>query len=213
MRNAGFWGGIVVSLIILILFNVLPSKDHHQHDVTATGHDDHGHHEANAHIVEEAEETVEPEMAESNEESNEMERLRTGFAEGSWEWQLLDFIESDEPEISFVLEKVPFEGEELPSEGGLELDHLAEIQTAFPFLNIDIQAHSTAAKNKVGRTAKRATCKARALWVMAKLRTRGVNKENISASGMADDALIPGLPTDDKAHRRITAVITRGASF
>lgn len=217
MKESGFWGGIAVSVIILILLNVLSGHDHDSaHSDSMSNH----HSEADAthaHSMESADDhsaaVQSEEEPKEDEAPDKMAMLRSQFQEGSWEWNVLNFIESDEPSVKIVLEKVPFDGDELPSEAVVELDHLADIHAAFPFLMMEVQAHSPKAKNEIGRKAKRVACKARALWVREKLKARGIPKESLTSAGMADDDLLPEIPADDKSQKRITATLTKGANF
>ena len=144
---------------------------------------------------------------------NPIHKLKLRFLDGSFEYQVLEFLEAKETTKSFVLDKVPYEGEELPAEATVQLDNLAEIYTLFPFLKIEIQAHTTAAGNDFGRKTKKVSSKARAMWVATKLNLKGVPNEMLSSSGMADEDLLPEYEPDDKAQKRIMAVLTKSRAF
>ena len=105
------------------------------------------------------------------------------------------------------------EGEELPAEATMQLDNLAEIYSKFPFLNIEIQAHTTGAKNEVGKKTKKVSSKARGMWVAAKLNMRGIPNNMLSSTGMGDDQLIEGIDPEDKGQKRIVAVLTKNRVF
>lgn len=145
--------------------------------------------------------------------SPEIETLRNKFEAGSWGYEVLYFIESEEMSASFNLDKVPYEGEELPAEASIHLDNLTEIANSFPYIMIDIQAHSTQAKNGAGRVAKKTGTKARAVWVATKLNLKGVENNRLSSTGMGDEQLLEGLDPEDKAHKRIMAVLTKNKDF
>lgn len=138
--------------------------------------------------------------------------LRARFPKNGFEWKILDFLSSDLPEIVVDLDKIPFEGEELSAEGESQLDNLVTIHQVFPFLLIDVQAHTTEAANGVARQAKRTASKARAVWVATKLNFKGIPSNKLSSSGMADDQLLPDYPGDDKRQKRIMAKITKPAT-
>lgn len=144
---------------------------------------------------------------------SDINSLRDKFAPESWEYAVLDFIESNEMSRSFNLDKVPFEGEELPVEAAIQLDHLTDIATAFPNLEIEIQAHTTAANNSAGRIAKKTASKARAVWVATKLNFRGIDNSRLSTSGMGDEMLLEEIDPEDKAQKRIMAVLTKSTNF
>lgn len=198
----------IINAFILFIFSLGDARGHSEseehHEVGHAVHETEIAHEDAAPV---AMQEVEHEPEDTEQKATDA--WRDKFEEGSWEWELLDFLDSDELAKMVTLERVPFEGEELPAEGVIELDHLAEIHTAFPFLNIEVQAHSTQAKNEVGRKAKRATCKARALWVKSKLKSRGIPGDNLTSQGMADDNLLQGIDPEDKSQRRITVLIQK----
>lgn len=135
--------------------------------------------------------------------------LRDRFPKNGFEWKILDFLASGQPEIVIALDKIPFEGEELSAEGESQLDNLVTIHQVFPYLLIDVQAHTTEAANGVARQAKRTASKARAVWVATKLNFKGIPSNKLSSSGMADEQLIPDYPGDDKRQKRIMAKITK----
>ncbi|GAB5539864.1 MAG: hypothetical protein Salg2KO_19670 [Salibacteraceae bacterium] len=138
-----------------------------------------------------------------------VDSLRAMYEKDSWEYNVLDFIESEDVLIALELDKVPFEGDELPAEAAVQLQNLSDISIGFPYLSLEIQAHTTKAENKVARAAKKATSKARALWVATKLNMRGVPSERLSSKGMADEELIDSIDPDDKRQKRIVAVISK----
>lgn len=108
---------------------------------------------------------------------------------------------------------MPYEGEELPAEATLQLENLAEIANSFPYINMEIQAHSSKAKNGASRIAKKTGTKARAVWVSTKLNLKGIESSRLSSSGMADKQLLEGIDPEDKAHKRIMAVLTKSKDF
>lgn len=152
-------------------------------------------------------------VATKESDNPEMNKLREKFQPGSWEYEVLEFIESEEMTATFNLDKVPYEGEELPAEAAIQLENLAEIASSFPYINIEIQAHTTAADNGAGRVAKKTTSKARALWVATKLSLKGVENSRLSSTGMADESLLDGFDPEDKAHKRIMAVLSKSKDF
>jgi hypothetical protein len=154
-----------------------------------------------------------PDSAAKPQEPAEVAEMRKKFPAGGFEWKVLDFIASDEPEVVVVLDKVPLEGEELSVDAEEQLNNLVSIHTAFPFLLIDVQAHTTEANNGVARQAKKATSKARAVWVATKLNLKGIPGDKLSSSGMADEQLLDAYEGDDKRQKRIMAKITRGKQF
>lgn len=135
--------------------------------------------------------------------------FRDKYAEGTWEYDVLDFMESKEMSMIFELDKVPFEGDELPADAEEQLDHLSDISLAFTELHLEVKAHTTAASNKVERTAKKATSKARALWVATKLNFKGLPTERLSSTGMADEELLEDVAPDDKKQKRIVVRLTK----
>ncbi len=145
--------------------------------------------------------------------SSPIHKMKLKFAKGTWEYEILNFIESDELKRSFVMDKVPFEGEELPAEASIQLDNLAAIYTTFPFLKIEVQAHTSAAKNDVGKKTKKIASKTLAMWVSAKLNMRGVPNNMLSSTGMGDEELIKDIDPEDKGQKRIVAVLTKDRAF
>jgi len=75
---------------------------------------------------------------------------------------------------------------------------------AYPDVNAEVQGHTTAAKNAVGRTKKKATSKARAFWVQQKLKGMGVEGKKLSSKGYADENLLSGIAEDADGQKRIT---------
>jgi flagellar motor protein MotB len=61
----------------------------------------------------------------------------------------------------------------------------------------------------VERTAKKATSKARALWVATKLNFKGLPTERLSSTGMADEELLEDVAPDDKKQKRIVVRLTK----
>jgi len=78
---------------------------------------------------------------------------------------------------------------------------------------MEIQAHSSKAKNGASRIAKKTGTKARAVWVSTKLNLKGIESSRLSSSGMADKQLLEGIDPEDKAHKRIMAVLTKSKDF
>lgn len=144
---------------------------------------------------------------------NPVNKMKLKFAKGTWEYEILNFIESEELKRSFVMDKLPFEGEELPAEASIQLDNLAAIHTTFPFLKIEIQAQTSAANNDLGKKTKQIASKTRAMWVSAKLNMRGVPNNMLSSTGMGDEELIKDIDPTDKGQKRIVAVLTKDRAF
>ncbi len=132
-----------------------------------------------------------------------------GFAEGSWAWSLQDFMDNGSGTKTFILDKIPFEGEEISVEGNQQLDDLAALLNAHPDMMAEVQAHTPEADNAIGRTAKKTASTARAAWVQLKLKTRGVDGKQLSSKGYADEMLLENLDPKDEAQKRLAIVITK----
>lgn len=148
------------------------------------------------------------------EHNSDMDSLATlgtdlSFNEGSWAWNLQDYMDNGSGEKVFILDQIPFEGDEISVEGKQQLDDLAALLKAHEDMNIEIQGHTKEAKNAVGKTSKKATSKARALWVQTKLSLRGVSGKQMKARGLGDDSLLPGVPGDDDSQRRIAVAMSK----
>jgi len=160
------------------------AQDHSGHDQA-----DHPDHEGHSH--------------DADMESMESLDANLNFAEGSWAHGLQESMDSG-AEQTFVLDKIPFEGEDLSAEGNQQLDDLAALLKAHPNSRIVIKGHTKEAKNAVGRQGKKTTSKVRALWVQTKLSLRGVGGDQMRARGMADEELVEGIAGDDEGQRRIS---------
>jgi len=191
---------LIATLIISCSNSSAPTEEKQEVDIEVT--------EAQAELNEE-DHVDEASQSDEPSKQSATAALKTQFTAGSWEWELIEFIESEDMMKVFELDQVPFDGEELPAEAVIQLDNLAEIHSNFPFLKIEVQAHTTAAKNELGKKTKMAASKARALWVSTKLKLRDVPKEQLSSKGMGDTELLKDLEPDDKAQRRIMAVISK----
>lgn len=158
-------------------------------------------------VANDAAETME-EVAEDMEGMDSID-ADMNFAEGSVEASLNDFINNGTGTQSFVLDKVPFEGEEISAEGKQQLDNVAELLKAHPELKCEIQGHTTKAKNAVGATAKKTASGARALWVKTKLSFRGVDKDQLESNGYGDEQLLEGVDPEDESQKRLVLVMTK----
>jgi outer membrane protein OmpA-like peptidoglycan-associated protein len=139
-----------------------------------------------------------------------MEAKTTGeLAAGSAEAKIQDFITHGTGTMVVVLDKIPFEGEELSDEGNAQLDALADMLKNNPNLHIEIQGHTTQAKNAVGATTKKTLSGARALWVKTKLSLRGAAASQMDANGYGDEMLLPEIAPDDEAQKRIAIAMSK----
>ena len=166
--------------------------------IEETGHEGHDH-SAEGH---------------SHETGSDMTAMETkgtdlGFAEGSWAWKLQDFMNNGSGSQTFILDKIPFEGEEISVEGNQQLDDLAALLKANPAMNAEVQAHTPAADNAIGRTAKKTASAARAGWVKLKLQSRGVDGKQLSSKGYADEMLLKNLDPKDDGQKRLAIVVTK----
>jgi outer membrane protein OmpA-like peptidoglycan-associated protein len=166
--------------------------------------EDHSGHDHSGHDHSEA----------SHEGGDDMEMMDSkgtdlGFAEGSWAWSLQDFMDNGSGTKTFILDKIPFEGEEISVEGNQQLDDLAALLKAHPDMMAEVQAHTPAADNAIGRTAKKTASTARAAWVQLKLKTRGVDGKQLSSKGYADEMLLENLDPKDEAQKRLAIVINK----
>jgi len=121
----------------------------------------------------------------------------------------MDFIANGSGTQTFVLDKIPFEGEEVSAEGAEQLDHLAAIFKANPDLRAEVQGHTSEAKNAVGRTAKKTASATRAAWVKTKLVFRGVDGKQLDAKGYADEQLLEGIAPDAEEQKRLVIALTK----
>lgn len=147
-------------------------------------------------------------MKENMESMESMDADMT-FAEGSAEATLADFIANGTGTTTIVLDKIPFEGEELSAEGKEQLDHIAEILKAHPDLKCEIQGHTTKAKNAVGATTKKTASGVRALWVKTKLSLRGVDGDQLESNGYGDEQPMPSVDPEDESQKRLALVMTK----
>ena len=133
-----------------------------------------------------------------------------GFEEGSWGWALQDYINNGTAEsMTFTLDHVAYDGDDLSDQGSKQLDDLATFLTGNPERGIVLRCHSREANNVAGRAAKMTVTKARALWVQEKLKARGVDGKQVDAKGVADSYLLEGLDGKDDAQNRITIEIKK----
>ena len=158
-------------------------------------------------VADEAADTME-EVAEDMEGMDSID-ADMNFAEGSVEASLNDFINNGTGTQSFVLDKVPFEGEEVSVEGKEQLDNVAAMLMAHPELKCEIQGHTTKAKNAVGATSKKAASGVRALWVKTKLSARGVEKDQLDSNGYGDEQLMEGVDPEDDSQKRLVLVMSK----
>ena len=151
---------------------------------------------------------------EVNAASPEMEKMATlsadlGIDEGSWGYDVLEYMESGEGEKEFTLDQIPYEGEELTAEGEKQLDDLASLLKQYPDLNVIVKGHSRSGDNAVEKTANKASSKARALWVQGKLGNRGVDGKQMQAKGIGGGEPLDGVDVKDMSQRRITIAFTK----
>lgn len=207
-------GGFALALLAAGIFTLSACGDG-DHDHGDLADDAAGHIENAAdhaeEIVEEAVETVEAETDSLRNDMDEMSSLNANlnFADGTMEKDLMSFIANGTGTKTFVLDKVPFEGEDLSAEGSEQLDHLAEIFKANPDLTAEIQGHTPEAKNAVGRTAKKTASAARAAWVKTKLVFRGVEAKQLNAKGYGDEELLEGIAPDADEQKRLVIALTK----
>lgn len=178
------------------------------------GGDDHGHdHDAGEHIeetmddagtvIEDATDAVEDAAMEG------MNKIEATWADGSMEKELSDFIATGSGTQTFALDKIPFEGEDLSAEGKEQLDNLSQMLKDHPELQVEIQGHTAAANNAIGRTAKKTASGTRAMWVKTKLVFRGVDGKQLSTKGYADEQLLEGIDPKDDAQKRLVVALTK----
>ena len=167
--------------------------DHADHADDAANHMENAT-EAVEEMADEAVDTMEAAADSLKTDMDEMNSLNAdlNFADGTMEKSLMDFIANGSGTQTFVLDKIPFEGEEVSAEGAEQLDHLAAIFKANPDLKAEVQGHTSEAKNAVGRTAKKTASAARAAWVKTKLVFRGVEGKQLNAKGYGDEELLEG---------------------
>lgn len=186
------------------------------------GHDHADHADDATEIIEEltdeagemasdAADTMEAAADSLKSDMDEMNSLNAdlNFADGSMEKSLMDFIANGSGTQTFVLDKIPFEGEEVSAEGAEQLDHLAAIFKANPDLRAEVQGHTSEAKNAVGRTAKKTASATRAAWVKTKLVFRGVEGKQLDAKGYADEQLLEGIAPDADEQKRLVIALTK----
>jgi outer membrane protein OmpA-like peptidoglycan-associated protein len=106
-----------------------------------------------------------------------------------------------------ILDKIPFEGEDLSDDAKAQLDELAEYLKANPELKMEIQGHTTKAKNAVGKASKKTATSVRAVWVKAKLTMRGVPSDQLDSNGYGDEELLPNVAEDDASQKRIAVAM------
>ena len=131
------------------------------------------------------------------------------FNEGTVEYSIKGWMENGTGEQTFVLDKVPLDGEEVSAEGKEQLDKLAALLKAYPDVKCEIQAHTPKAKNAVGATTKKAWSSTRAFWVKTKLTVRGVDGGQLDANGYGDEQLLPNLDPMDDNQRRIALKLSK----
>ncbi|MEM7161728.1 MAG: OmpA family protein [Bacteroidota bacterium] len=204
MENNKRFGGklIPLSLITLICLAVLWQCSGETKTAQENGEEAAG--EA-MEVVDEAMENVEETM---NEVSTEMEETASdgelSFEEGSWAWTIQDYLTTGTGSKSFTLDKVPYEGDEISAEGKAQLDNLAALLKAYPDMNVLVKGHSRLGDNAVEKTTNKATSKARALWVQAKLSNRGVSGKQMKAKGIGGDEPLADVDGKDMSQKRIS---------
>ena len=204
MENNKKFGGklIPLSLITLICLAVLWQCS----SETKTAED--AVDKAMTETMDTMEEVAQDAEAAANEVSTEMEETASDgelqFDEGSWAWTIQEYLNTGNGEKSFTLDKVPYEGDEISAEGKQQLDNLAALLKAYPDMNVLVKGHSRMGDNAVEKTTNKATSKARALWVQAKLSNRGVSGSQMKAKGIGGDELLEGVDGKDMSQRRIS---------
>lgn len=163
----------------------------------------------NAQGVMESEEPPQAEPITASSGNPTLDSMRMKYAKDSWEWKILDFLESDRVTEMFVLDKVPFEGEELPIEGSIQIENLCDIMTAFPYLELEVKAHTKEASGAIAKATKKAGSKARAIWVATKVNLKGIESKRISSTGAGDDNLLEEFAPDDDRQKRLVAVLKK----
>lgn len=184
--------------------------DHADHADDAANHMENAT-EAVEEMADEAVDTMEAAADSLKTDMDEMNSLNAdlNFADGTMEKSLMDFIANGSGTQTFVLDKIPFEGEEVSAEGAEQLDHLAAIFKANPDLKAEVQGHTSEAKNAVGRTAKKTASATRAAWVKTKLVFRGVEGKQLDAKGYADEQLLEGIAPDADEQKRLVIALTK----
>lgn len=184
--------------------------DHADHADDAANHMENAP-EAVEELADEAVDTMEAAADSLKTDMDEMNSLNAdlNFADGTMEKSLMDFIANGSGTQTFVLDKIPFEGEEVSAEGAEQLDHLAAIFKANPDLKAEVQGHTAEAKNAVGRTAKKTASATRAAWVKTKLVFRGVEGKQLDAKGYADEQLLEGIAPDADEQKRLVIALTK----
>ena len=184
--------------------------DHADHADDAANHMENAT-EAVEEMADEAVDTMEAAADSLKTDMDEMNSLNAdlNFADGTMEKSLMDFIANGSGTQTFVLDKIPFEGEEVSAEGAEQLDHLAAIFKANPDLKAEVQGHTSEAKNAVGRTAKKTASAARAAWVKTKLVFRGVEGKQLNAKGYGDEELLEGIAPDADEQKRLVIALTK----
>ncbi|MGB0423945.1 MAG: OmpA family protein [Flavobacteriales bacterium] len=181
----------------------------HDHDHDAGEHIEHAMDDAEE-AMEDAAHAVEDAAEEAGDAAMEgMDKIEATWADGSMEKELSDFIATGSGTQTFALDKIPFEGEEISAEGKEQLDHLAQMLKDHPELNAEIQGHTTAADNAIGRTGKKTASGTRAIWVKTKLVFRGVDGKQLSTKGYADEQLLEGIDPKDDAQKRLLISLTK----
>ena len=131
---------------------------------------------------------------------------------GTVEASIAEWIRTGDGSKTFILDQVPFDGnddDELTAEGRNQLDAIAAMLVAYPELSLEVEGHTSKAKNAIGAQAKKAASAARALWVKTKISLRGVDGKQLSSTGYGDEQLLPGLDPEDPAQKRISVKISK----
>ena len=131
------------------------------------------------------------------------------YIEGTWAWELQDYLANGSGMKTFTLDKLPPEGEEVSAEGKEQLDNLAALLKAYPDLEVEVQGHSRAGDNAAEKTTNQVSSKARAVWVQTKLATRGVSGKQMKAKGIGGKEPMEGVDPKDIAQRRIAVMFTK----
>lgn len=134
------------------------------------------------------------------------------FDEGSWGWNIYNYMETGNGSMTFNLDKIPLgddDAEEASAEGKKQLDDLAAILNAYPDMRCEVQGHTKKAKNPIGAKAKQAWSGVKATWVKEKLKARGASGDQIDAKGYGDQMLLTDVAEDDDSQRRVVVVFNK----
>lgn len=139
----------------------------------------------------------------------------TSYPEGSWAYTVQSFINgSGAGEQTFALDQIVLsddsEGEESVTVAAeKQMDELASLLKSNPAIQAEVQGHSKKADNAIGKTAKKAWSKTKALFFRKKLENRGVNTEQLRHEGFGEQFLLEGVDGKDAKQNRIMVKLSR----